>query len=93
MIDGILVGKLILVSKTLFCYILSFSSLLNLVRWKPKFVFSVVRVEFVQAMTGWLADGSIQYKEQVVDGLENAPSAMNDLLVGKSFGKMVVKVD
>ena len=49
--------------------------------------------EFVQAMTGWLADGSIQYKEQVVDGLENAPSAMNDLLVGKSFGKMVVKVD
>lgn len=49
--------------------------------------------EFVQDMSGWLAQGSIQYKEQVVDGLENAPLAMNELLVGKSFGKMVVKVD
>jgi NADPH-dependent curcumin reductase CurA len=28
-----------------------------------------------------------------VDGLENAPSALNDVLLGKSFGKVVVKVD
>ncbi|MFT4712764.1 MAG: NADPH-dependent curcumin reductase CurA [Gammaproteobacteria bacterium] len=49
--------------------------------------------EFVQDMSAWLAEGSIQYKEQIVEGLENAPSAMNELLVGKSFGKMVVKVD
>lgn len=49
--------------------------------------------EFVQDMSAWLAEGSIQYKEQLVEGLENAPTAMNELLVGKSFGKMVVKVD
>jgi NADPH-dependent curcumin reductase CurA len=49
--------------------------------------------EFVQDMSAWLAEGSIQYKEQVVEGLESAPAAMNELLVGKSFGKMVVKVD
>ena len=49
--------------------------------------------EFVGDMSAWLADGSVTYKEQVVDGLESAPAALNDLLVGKSFGKMVVKVD
>jgi NADPH-dependent curcumin reductase len=48
--------------------------------------------DFVRDMAQWLAEGKVQYKEQVVEGLENAPSAFNDLLLGKSFGKMVVKV-
>lgn len=48
--------------------------------------------EFVKDMSGWLAEGKVQYKEQVVEGLENAPAALNDLLLGKSFGKMVLKV-
>ena len=48
--------------------------------------------EFAGEMTGWLEQGKVQYKEQLVEGLEKAPAAFNDLLVGKSFGKMVVKV-
>lgn len=48
--------------------------------------------EFAKDMKGWLAEGRVQYKEQLVEGLEAAPAALNDLLVGKSFGKMVVKV-
>lgn len=48
--------------------------------------------EFVKDMSAWLADGKVQYKEQVVEGLENAPAALNDVLTGKSFGKVVVKV-
>lgn len=48
--------------------------------------------EFSQAMLQWLEEGRVNYKEQVVDGLEQAPAAFNELLVGKSFGKMVVKV-
>ncbi|MBF9028856.1 zinc-binding dehydrogenase [Rhodobacterales bacterium HKCCE3408] len=48
--------------------------------------------EFSKDMTQWLADGQVQYREQVVDGLEAAPSALNDLLLGRNFGKMVVKV-
>lgn len=48
--------------------------------------------EFAADMKIWLADGKVQYKEQIVEGLENAPSALNDVLLGKSFGKMVVKV-
>ncbi|MFT5895081.1 MAG: NADPH-dependent curcumin reductase CurA, partial [bacterium] len=55
----------------------------------PKSVYK----EFVKDMSAWLAEGSIQYKEQVVEGLENAPLGLNELLVGESFGKMVVKVD
>lgn len=48
--------------------------------------------EFVSNMNDWLDDGLVVYKEQLVDGLENAPKALNDVLTGKSFGKVVVKL-
>lgn len=48
---------------------------------------------FVRDMTQWLIDGKVYYQEQVVDGLEKAPSALNDVLTGRSFGKVVVKVE
>lgn len=48
--------------------------------------------EFSEAMTSWLKEGKVQYKEQVVEGLEAAPQALYDLLEGRNFGKMVVKV-
>lgn len=49
--------------------------------------------DFRRDMTAWIAEGKIHYKEQVVQGLENAPEALNDVLLGRSFGKVVVKVD
>jgi NADPH-dependent curcumin reductase CurA len=48
--------------------------------------------EFARDMQQWLADGHVKYKEQIVEGLEAAPRALNDLLVGRNFGKMVVRV-
>jgi hypothetical protein len=48
--------------------------------------------EFSTAMQKWLAEGKIQYKEHVVDGLENAVNAFIGLLKGENFGKLVVKV-
>ncbi len=48
--------------------------------------------DFRRDMSAWLAEGRLHYKEQIVDGLENAPQALNDVLLGRSFGKMVVKV-
>jgi len=48
--------------------------------------------EFVKDMSTWIAEGKVAYQEQVVDGLENAPKALNDVLLGNSFGKVVVKV-
>jgi alcohol dehydrogenase len=49
--------------------------------------------EFANDMMGWLKDGSVKYKEHMVEGLENAPEAFNQLLVGGNFGKVVVKVE
>ena len=48
--------------------------------------------EFAQAMRQWLASGQIKFREDVVDGLENAPQAFIGLLEGKNFGKLIVRV-
>jgi NADPH-dependent curcumin reductase CurA len=40
----------------------------------------------------WVADGSLRYRETVIDGLENAPDALAMLLRGGNFGKMLVRV-
>ncbi len=48
--------------------------------------------EFQQEMGGWVSEGKIHYREQVTDGLENAPQALIGLLEGKNFGKVVIRV-
>ncbi len=40
----------------------------------------------------WVADGSLVYREDIIDGLENAPEALAGLLEGRNFGKMLVRV-
>jgi NADPH-dependent curcumin reductase CurA len=40
----------------------------------------------------WVADGSLKYREDVIDGLENAPDALNGILDGRNFGKLLVRV-
>lgn len=40
----------------------------------------------------WLADGKIKYRVDVVDGLEQAPDALNRLFDGSNAGKLIVKV-
>lgn len=49
--------------------------------------------EFADEMMVLLRDRKIHYKEQIVDGLENAPKAFMGLLEGKNFGKLVVQVN
>ena len=48
--------------------------------------------EFARDMSAWYADGKVKYREQIVEGLENAPDAFIGLLEGKNFGKLVVQV-
>ena len=48
--------------------------------------------DFVRDMSAWVADGSVRYREDVVDGLENAPAAFRGLLTGANFGKLLVRV-
>ena len=40
----------------------------------------------------WLMEGKIKYKVDEVDGLKNAPLALNKLFEGTNTGKLVVKV-
>jgi NADPH-dependent curcumin reductase len=40
----------------------------------------------------WLAEGKLKSSEHVVDGLENAPDALNLLFTGGNTGKVIVKV-
>lgn len=47
---------------------------------------------FRRDMAGWVADGRVRLREHRVDGLERAPEALGDLLEGRNFGKVVVKV-
>lgn len=48
--------------------------------------------EFQAEMGRWVTEGKIHYREQVTDGLENAPQALIGLLEGKNFGKMAIRV-
>jgi NADPH-dependent curcumin reductase CurA len=40
----------------------------------------------------WIKEGKLKYRETVVEGLENAPTAFKMLFTGENFGKLVVKV-
>ncbi len=40
----------------------------------------------------WVKAGKINYREEVVDGLENAAVAINRLYEGKNLGKLLVKI-
>jgi NADPH-dependent curcumin reductase len=40
----------------------------------------------------WVAEGSLVYREDVVDRLENAPDALAGMLRGRNFGKLLVRV-
>lgn len=48
--------------------------------------------DFAKEMAGWVEGGKIAYREDVIDGLENAPEAFIGLLRGKNFGKRVIRV-
>jgi NADPH-dependent curcumin reductase CurA len=47
---------------------------------------------FLRDMRDWIAKGQVQLREDVVDGLEDAPRAFLGLLAGDNFGKLVVRV-
>jgi NADPH-dependent curcumin reductase CurA len=55
--------------------------------------YSHMRDDFLRDMTGWLADGSITYRETVYGGIESAPEAFVGLFTGANIGKMVVRVE
>lgn len=47
---------------------------------------------FLPEMSQWLREGKIKYREDVVEGLEQAPRAFQGLMVGENLGKLLVRV-
>jgi NADPH-dependent curcumin reductase len=47
---------------------------------------------FLREVAAGIANGSIRYREDFVDGLENAPEAFIGMLEGHNFGKLIVRV-
>lgn len=48
--------------------------------------------DFYRDMGQWLKDGSVKYRETIVEGVEKAPEAFMGMLRGENFGKMIVQV-
>jgi len=74
-------------------------------RWLPQLIVKRARVEGflvldyvsrfqegLTQMTAWLREGKLKYRENVVEGIENAPKAFLGMLRGENIGKQLVKV-
>lgn len=48
--------------------------------------------EATMELATWVATGKIKSQETIVEGLENAPTAVNKLFEGENLGKLVVKI-
>lgn len=48
--------------------------------------------DFRATVSGWLRDGRLRYREDIVDGLEAAPRAFLGLFQGANFGKLLIRV-
>ena len=47
---------------------------------------------FLRNVAAGIADGRIRYREDITDGLENAPAVLIGMLEGRNFGKALVRV-
>ena len=48
--------------------------------------------EAVLQLVQWVSEGRIKWRDHIVDGLEEAPRALNMLFTGANTGKLMVRV-
>ncbi|WP_261641579.1 NADP-dependent oxidoreductase [Erwinia mallotivora] len=48
--------------------------------------------EFFRQMSQWVAEERFIFREDIIDGLDNAPETFIGMLEGKNFGKVLIKV-
>lgn len=51
-----------------------------------------MRDDFRRDMSAWLAEGRVEFRETVYEGIESAPEAFIGLFTGANVGKMVVRI-
>jgi NADPH-dependent curcumin reductase len=48
--------------------------------------------EAVREMAGWIAEGKLIAREDIVEGFESFPDALKKLFAGENIGKLVLKI-
>lgn len=48
--------------------------------------------DFLQEAAQWIDQGKLKWREDIVEGLEQAPEAFIGLLEGRNFGKLIVRL-
>ena len=48
--------------------------------------------EATKKLATWIAEGKLQHRETIVEGLENAPTTLNQLFDGGNVGKLLIKI-
>ena len=48
--------------------------------------------DFLRDVGAWIRNGELKYREDIVEGLENAVTAFPGLFQGRNFGKLLVRV-
>ena len=48
--------------------------------------------DFLRDMGQWVREGKVKYREDITEGLDNAPQTFVGMLEGKNFGKTILQV-
>ena len=48
--------------------------------------------EGIEELTRWVRNGSIRYREDIVDGIEQAPGSIASLYRGENLGKRLIRI-
>jgi NADPH-dependent curcumin reductase len=54
--------------------------------------FHAKNAEATKQLATWIAEGKIKHRETIVEGLENAPTTLNQLFDGGNVGKLLIKI-
>jgi NADPH-dependent curcumin reductase CurA len=54
--------------------------------------FAVRYEEGVAALAGWIREGRLQYREDVLTGIEAAPASIAMLYSGENRGKLIIRL-
>lgn len=54
--------------------------------------FESLRSQFLADMKGWIKEGKLKYRETILEGIEQAPTALIGLFSGANTGKMLVRL-
>ena len=54
--------------------------------------FAAKEADFLRDVGEWVRTGRLKYREDIVEGLEQAPASFLGMLQGRNFGKMLVRV-